>query len=758
MATEQTAAPLRTFDKSSGPRAVDEPAARRLAALADAAVVKLPKPNAVPEEIAAGAKLIRSCLESLERGEDEAAIGPLKNIPRSSPFAEWKLFVRGLAAYYRHDQADMLANWRPLDPERVPVRIAKRLRRLAGETGPSTTSGCSGPGSKVPQPLETALLGKGLLSSLRQLQQFVVNERWSDAFGKSQRILGMLRKVDSRLSKRLTEALYTPLLQEAQTCLSNGEQTKWVGKFTHLLDPPIFDPHWNRLWALAHEHTEVSHRAESFWLKFVEDLPETGQIQHADLPVAKALVWSHLGQLLVDEEDQHRYDEGFLNPRFVVRKQPDLDRRTRAIQCFRKGLELCPDLTSCCDQLIAAYRKWGRERDAAETAQQLLNRKPDYFPAIEQLARHHLRWEEPRQALPHVQRARQLKPLDRELVRLEHEVRLSIARHCAAERKWKEGRAEFAAIESLDPHSSKSPNYLVKRAIFERQANELEASARFLAQATTLAGEPAPVLLAAVVEAQQNGLPKSYWTSFDKEFSKALKAAPGSEAIGGIASYLHACHQQEIGYESWKKYDKLLRTQLGKAKNISLRHEDLRAVCSYLEDICEEAKTLYQHFVGRAYRQIPNDPMFCHQMAALEIEKGPIRCDVALARQALERAKAAIEANPKSPDADRLPEIKSQLTFLGEVRPHSDDMEYYEDEDDEYFDDDDEEDEAEFGGMPDFDVGGMPFFFRSLLEEMCRKRGIDPQRILDDMAAGRLPHMPGFEPPPKKKPKPKKKR
>ncbi len=61
----------------------------------------------------------------------------LTAIPRASPFADWKYFVRGLAAYYREDAAGMQAIWGRLDAERFSARIAAPLQAMANPVQPA---------------------------------------------------------------------------------------------------------------------------------------------------------------------------------------------------------------------------------------------------------------------------------------------------------------------------------------------------------------------------------------------------------------------------------------------------------------------------------------------------------------------------------------------------------------------------------------------------------------------------------------------
>jgi hypothetical protein len=99
-------------------------------AAADHAVLR-PDDAAGPTEINRGARAIRRALEALEADREAEAFSLLQDIPRGSPFADWKYFVRGLAAYYRQDAAESQANFARLQPGRFAARIAAALATLA---------------------------------------------------------------------------------------------------------------------------------------------------------------------------------------------------------------------------------------------------------------------------------------------------------------------------------------------------------------------------------------------------------------------------------------------------------------------------------------------------------------------------------------------------------------------------------------------------------------------------------------------------
>ena len=57
------------------------------------------------------------------------ALASLGDIPRHSLLAPWKLLVRALDAFYRHDNATVLANLSGIPPDSGPARLVPVLRR-----------------------------------------------------------------------------------------------------------------------------------------------------------------------------------------------------------------------------------------------------------------------------------------------------------------------------------------------------------------------------------------------------------------------------------------------------------------------------------------------------------------------------------------------------------------------------------------------------------------------------------------------------
>ncbi len=70
---------------------------------------------------------VSESLQLVSDGEMDAANERLKSIARSSPYADWRLFVRGLCAFYSSDFETARENWKRLDSTRRPSRIAATL-------------------------------------------------------------------------------------------------------------------------------------------------------------------------------------------------------------------------------------------------------------------------------------------------------------------------------------------------------------------------------------------------------------------------------------------------------------------------------------------------------------------------------------------------------------------------------------------------------------------------------------------------------
>ena len=110
-----------------------------VALAADQAVIHPERMQQISSEIVREAGLVRQSLEKIHGGDEESGLALLRDLPRSSPLADWKFFVRGLAARYRGDAAECQTNWDRLDRGRKAFQIANVLAGDRAETNSEAT-------------------------------------------------------------------------------------------------------------------------------------------------------------------------------------------------------------------------------------------------------------------------------------------------------------------------------------------------------------------------------------------------------------------------------------------------------------------------------------------------------------------------------------------------------------------------------------------------------------------------------------------
>lgn len=95
-------------------------------------------------ELAPQATAVREALQHVLQSRPDDAVKSVTVIPRSSPFSEWRLFIRGLIDWMEGEKATAGEVWQRLDFERRPGRIAKSmmvalrpdLEQVAPQAGP----------------------------------------------------------------------------------------------------------------------------------------------------------------------------------------------------------------------------------------------------------------------------------------------------------------------------------------------------------------------------------------------------------------------------------------------------------------------------------------------------------------------------------------------------------------------------------------------------------------------------------------------
>lgn len=394
---------------------------RLLAVAADHAVLDPVQAAGTLPGIREGAARVRAALDALCAGDEEAARQALQDVPRHSPFADWRWFARGLAAYYRCDDEGMRSAWDRLAPGRLAARTAAPLRRLAeAAAGPPEKDPAFGRAVRL---LEELVFGHSITADLERLQADVAQGNW----GTMKRGLGRLREACRRATPDLLARIDRLIVE---TAVRKGE-SDWLGEVTGVLDPPADDPRWNRARALtAESEGEDAEDSERYWRAYLADLEQMPGLSDSDRRLAQALVWERMGRswaLEDDEDDEYEedyeedYEGEYEEEDYEDEEEEDGDLappRARAVEYLNKALDLAPSLLSAYTALAQVHEERDETEQAVQTHRRLLERFPDHFDSLVYLFRHHLGRDEMLLARQYALSAHALRPTSREAAQM----------------------------------------------------------------------------------------------------------------------------------------------------------------------------------------------------------------------------------------------------------------------------------------------------------------------------------------------------
>jgi tetratricopeptide (TPR) repeat protein len=614
------------------------------------------------------AALVRQALEALYAGDEAKALGLVRDISRSSPLSEWKLLVRGLAAFYSGDQDEAQANWSRLDPERAPARIVSHLRNLhQGQTAKNAR------GADL-EKLESLVYGEPILSRLRELSDLVAKNRWADVLRRITSLRLSLGEVDPRLAEKLTSSLLAPLLEHA-TSRDYASGTRLLREFTQVAAPLAIDPGWNRFLALSWElPVDGASVAIKYWTQYIADLECCAALKAEERPLAQALVWKHLAQLYLDELDDRSeedadfdFDDGF-DPDDEDENALDLDEDQLAQQattCIERSLRLAPRHRPTYELLVEVCRLSNDPDKLTQARQRILEVFPEDVDTLIAMAVQLHDRDDHAAALEILSKARRHKPLDEALITLEMRIRTSLARCLALQKRWDEGRAQFAAIEQLRPDELRSYSYLARKAIFETKAGQGDLLDRYEQEAGALLPEPAPLWLSMHVESIRFRLSKATQNHYGELWMRELKKKCRGETAGAMASFMTEFLFLDIDYGGSDDDATAVLKYLRRTTRLNYRLEDLEHVCEFLGHFPKESG-LTRKLLRRGLKANPESAIL-HLVAAGVEMNGPAafwRPDI---RHHLEEALRLAETSTRPRELHMVRKIKEMLSVCNEL-------------------------------------------------------------------------------------------
>jgi tetratricopeptide (TPR) repeat protein len=659
----------------------DSPARGRILGLAaDAALAQGPVGKAaLPAELHADFERVTQAFAQVQAEQDEPAREALQAIGLRSPFLEWKVLLRGLVAYYQHDDARALDNWQRLAPDRLPARLAAPFRYLIDR--PYRDAQAPEAQAALRKQADR-LQGDGTVEPLRALQAALADPNsLTRAFRLAEGLLPALRQQSPQLAARLA-ACY------CWAVITNGSPDD-VARYAKAFGSPPDDPTFARLRALAYENARELGEAHKEWQKFeksVADHPGAWPAGQAER--VRALVWSHMGSNAAAQPD---LDDPDLPP--FLRNHPRRPRplKPSAEECFERSLKLAPDVLETHEKLVDLYRDRRKPKKAEEAARRLLKRFPDHVPTLNVLADLRMEAKDYAEGVELLRRAVRLNPLDRTLRRRLGTAHVFRARDHAESGRFDEARAEYGAALGLAEGGGNS-SVSCKWAACEFKAGDAARAEELLGQALADVGSRLAVAYSMLIEVIRLRLTKLK-KRFNDEFN-ALLAQPADGASAAAVADTASSHKAAgVTYHGQKTHEKKVLGYLQKALHANLTEPQMDRICASLVTL-EQHKLLHD-YARRARKLFPRNPYFAFYQAESYVLQGPYRCPAYQARELLGEVRRLAQELPPDPRRDALLEqVRRREEMVASLGPFGgfsfgpfEEM-FFDDDDDDYGDDD----------------------------------------------------------------------
>jgi tetratricopeptide (TPR) repeat protein len=631
------------------------------AALADGAfLLESGGRAALPPALQADYDRVVQAFAHVEAGRDDEARAALQGVGLRSPFLEWKLLLRGLQAYYQNDDARALENWQRLDAERLPARLAAPFRHAIDPTfraaqPPATQAAL--------QQQYDRLQGTTLLPQLRALRTALVNqESLAPAFRQAEALLPALRVEAPHLLPRLATCFYWAVLE-------GGPDN--IPRFQRVFGKPPDDPNFNRLSALAYDRSHQPEQAHRHWHLYEQEIaahPEVWVGSRGEL--ARALIWNHMGEIAesLPSDDQFKQLAGLIG--MQPPRPPKL--HPPAESCFRKSLELAPDLLDPRVNLVEHYLEAKKSDQAEKAARALLERFPDHLKTLEKLARLRSAAGDHLDALALLQQALNHNPLDRRLRDEVSNAHMAVGRSHAEAGRFPEARAHYRpGLEMAGPVNACS--VLCRWATAEFKAGDPTRGEELLQQARGRSPAPLEPVYLMLVEAIRMKLAPALKRRFDQEFNEGLAGPAGPADAAALVAHAAAFQSRGINYRGLKTHVKKVLAFAQKARrvrNAPFTEDQLLSLCTGLVTL--DAVRNVRDYLQFAAGKFPRSPHFPYLQAMTYFAREPDAFGISQASQHLRNAERLAQAAPPDERVKAmLEDIRERLTALDAFNPFS---------------------------------------------------------------------------------------
>jgi hypothetical protein len=531
-------------NKSASPPAnrPSDAALTPLAATVDAAIAQGPAARAQLDPQHQGEyDLILQAFAQLASGELEQARETVQPIGLTSPLLDWKLLVRGLAAFYAHDDARAIENWQRLHPQRLPARLAAPFRSRIDPAFRQTLSPST---SQQLRAVAMRLAGVTICEKLSaNLGELNSKQGITKALKSLEKLWPQLREQMPQHLPRLARLFYAAIIHTGRAS-DIPLYAKWFGA-------PPDDPGLQRLSALEAELSGRFADTARAWQAYLQQIEQLSHRSDEEKRMAQSLIWERLAVNAQTFLDQTTRDPAFALQALATTSQPHW---LPPVECWKRSAKAMPSRRKPTLEYLRLANP-DTDPDYEPIAQEFLNFEPDNATVLTILAQRakargeHQRW------LDLAQRAFAAQPGNARLARQLQAAICNLARHQAIKKQPIQALATLSLATQLQLPADVVT--LVLQSLLTQRLGQHAESAAALAQAAALPeGTPLALAVVRLAEATILKAPPTLKKQLQDELTRALAQPLELRAGPFLAAYLAeqaAAPKPFVGYTNLRR-------------------------------------------------------------------------------------------------------------------------------------------------------------------------------------------------------------
>jgi tetratricopeptide (TPR) repeat protein len=356
------------------------------------------KSGTLPEEHRPSAEAFLKALKAYDAKDNAGAREALQAIGATSPLIEWKLFLRGLMAWTENDDERANENFRRLNPDRLPARLAGVVTDPALLSKATPSAGAMGQ------------LIKDWRKAIAKQQPF------APLFRNFKRLMPNLTEHEKALLPRLARCYYAEIQRSGQP-----DDTK---AYKEVFGLPPLDPDFDRLHATVLEKLDELALSQKHWSKYAAWVAKAKPWPKPINDMVLAIIKNNEGELTRDSQEQSGDGELYEQIRrmmmndqkgLVIPKQEKPLGIAEARRFWQESHHLAPDWHTPVTNLLISAETETERRQAMQLCEDFLQRNPTDAKMRQLLALGYFSAQQFPDAARHLKEAVALDPLNTEL-------------------------------------------------------------------------------------------------------------------------------------------------------------------------------------------------------------------------------------------------------------------------------------------------------------------------------------------------------